>query len=214
MEEKIEVIFENEELNENELSEEFWYTLSKKYEYTYNNDTKIKNLLLFLNENICPNYAHNLESIQEHYRFCVNNEYIEPNLEYNLGKFLLNFNLDMGPIKMYYVIGVGGGNGAFIEELAHIRINTREPEHRNHPHVHIYKNDHNKSVSIDLIKMKEHEQNEYKLTDFFNKNQIEEIYEILELHKQELINFYEMVQKGMQPKEFIIEHNNKEFLFK
>ena len=211
---RIEIVFKNEEILEDGLSQEFKTALSKKYTYGYNENTTIKELLFYLNENIFPENLNDIQSIIEHYRFYINGEYIEPNINYNLDKFLSNFNLKNKPIKMHYIIGVGGGNGAYIKELAHIRINTREPEHKNHPHVHIYKTDAKKSVSIDLNELKEHKQNKYRLSDFFNKTEIEKIYFILEKYRQDLIDFYMNVQKGIQPKTFIIDYDNEEYIFK
>lgn len=207
---KIKVI--NDELDENCCDKTIWNKLNKIYDYEISDSTLIKELFNYLHFEL-ETCDEDEESQAERFSFIVGDEHIFANTYFPLKIFLESHNILNEVIEIYYNIGIGG-NGTYIDELAHIRINPLEPSHKFLPHVHVFKKNYNEAVRIEIETIKPLKGEEKIYLKRFTKKERKEIEEIIGLHKEELKDFYCRVQNGEQVKEFIIEHNNKEFIFK
>lgn len=205
--------FVDENIDLNCYEKDFYKRIKKTYKYAYYQETTIKELFLYLYECLEIGYIPNDEELQLRFRVKIEGKFIEPNINFNLQKFLHSNNI-IGKLNVHYVIGIGGGNGAIINKLAHIRINSNEGRHANMPHAHIYKNKHTECIRIELTNFTQLKSDRIQFKDLFKSNERKEIINILKTYQREFIDFYEAAQRGEAPKEFIIEYNNKEIVFK
>lgn len=205
--------FVDEDIDLDYCEEKIYKLINRLYEYNFFPTTTIKELFLYLCECLEIGYIPDDEELQLRFRVKIEGKFIEPNINFNLQKFL-HLNNIIGKLKVHYVIGIGGGNGAIFNKLAHIRINSNEGRHANMPHVHIYKNKHTECIRIELKNFTQLKNDRIQFKDLFKSNERKEIIDILKTYQREFIDFYEAVQRGEAPKEFIIEYNKKEIVFK
>ena len=210
---KITITITNNELFEDNCDKQFLDIINKTYFYYATPFTSIKRLFLYLLKQMKIT-KYDEYSIQEQFSFIIDNEFIYANTNYNLNKFLKEHGVSSSKINIHYDICTGGGNGATFDELCTIKINPSEPSHRYTPHVHIYKKDYKKCVRVNLNTLEKMKNDKYDLSSFFTKKEINHIKKILTEKNAELIDFYNRIQKGEKPQEFIIEYNNKKVIFK
>ncbi|MBE6148455.1 MAG: DUF4160 domain-containing protein [Firmicutes bacterium] len=210
---KITIEFVDEDIDNDCCEESFFKRISNSYEYTFRSKTTIKNFLLYIYKCLDIGYIPDNIELQERFRIKVANKYINPNINFNLQKFLTLNGIDK-KIFVHYIIGLGGGNGALISELANIRINANEGKHKDTPHVHLYKKGNNDCIRIELNTLTQMKGDKRKFEEIFNNKERKQILDILQKYQMEFIEFYESIQKGEAPKKIIIEHDKKEITFK
>lgn len=201
------------EIDFNDIDQKFNYLLSKTYRFNYDENTTIYELYVYLYKKLKMDCVHE-ENINERFSFKLGEKNIFANINYSLKQLLKNNNYSERTIYLYYHICIGGGNGSYINGLTHIRINPNEQQHKFLPHVHVYKKDYSKCVRINLNTFEQLKNDKYKFKKFFSNKEMNEIIFILKEHQEELIEYYNDVLNGEQPKDFIIEYNGKNYEFK
>ena len=193
----------------------FLKRINRAYTYKFSELTKIKDLYMFLLSKLDMNYAIFDENLDERFSFIIKGEDVYANVGFCLYSFLCQHGLkDNKEIVLCFHECIGGGNGATIEALANIRINSSESQHKEMPHVHIYKSNYNEYVRVSLVTLTPMKNDKYNLSDFFSKKEIKEILCILKKYNNELLIFYDKIQKGEKPESFEMKYKNKIIIFK
>ncbi|MBQ6841171.1 MAG: hypothetical protein IJO63_03560 [Bacilli bacterium] len=204
----------NDVLEEGCCDANFLKKMRKVYTFEYDEFTKIRDLFNFLLNNLCGSDDCFDEELTDRFAFKIKRKTVYANVDFSLKKFLEIHEIGDPYLLIYFNECVGGGNGAIINELANIRINPNESNHKELPHVHIYKTNYNQCVRIELNSFQKLKNDKYDLKDFFTKKEIDHILYILKKYQKKLIDFYNKIQNGEKPESFIIEYNKKTVWFK
>ena len=134
-------------------------------------------------------------------------------LDYDLSAFIKDHSND-NLLILDFTAGIPGGMGANLFELANIRINPNETQHKFTPHVHVspYQKQ-SPTVRIALNSLTQMHGDAIKFNDVFTKKEQKDILEFLSLNQKKLISYYERVQKGEYIPHYLLEFRGQSIDF-
>jgi len=186
----------------------------KVFTFFYNEDYSIKDLYVFLISELVGNYRISLDSLALRFHIVKDGKRRFYRLDYNLDSFIENHSVD-GILKLSYTMGIPGGMGASIFELANIRVNPDERNHKYIPHVHISPyNKQSPVIRIELNNLTQMKGDSVKFENVFNKKQCSDILELLRTNQIELINYYKRIQDGEYIPHFLLTFKGDKYEFK
>jgi len=169
---------------------------TKEFTFFYNEDYSIKDLYSFLLSELGENNPISLDGLALRFHIVKDGECRFYRLDYSLNSFIENHSVD-GILKLSYTMGIPGGMGASIFELANIRVNPDERNHKYIPHVHISPyNKQSPVIRIELNNLTQMKNDSNRFDNVFNKKQRSDILEFLRINQTELINYYNRIQDG------------------
>jgi len=205
------------DLFEMESYNEFVEALKKECCFKYDESTTIDDLYLYLFDVLHMEGVFDKDAcLDERFKFVIDGMGEYARLDYNLSKFLNFFFPDSESVKMLLVAPLEGGNGAEIIDLAQIRINPREEEHKYMPHVDIIKP---KKTSprfrISLEDFNQIKDDEPMWEKHFSKKERAEIVNVLKENQNKLREWYRKMQNGIRiDQNSYLTYKGKEYLFK
>ena len=177
------------------------------FQYSFNDNTEVKELLLYLYDKLFQNDYEERINLYMCFSFIKNDE-IKGKLDYKLRDFLDNFGFDYDNVKMKYYDGVGGH--FYCGGIARMEIHEAEQNHYHTPHIHVYNPNKSKSSqtpviislkSFEIIKGKEIWNETYKSKE--RKIMIQ----FLMNNQEKLIDAYNIMRKGAYlPYDFFLDY--------
>ena len=185
--------------------------ITQNYKYSFNNKTKVKDLLVYLYRRIFNKEYDEKENLYMIFSF-LSYEEIKGILDYNLKDFLDNFNFDYNDVKMKYYEAIGGYFD--FGGIARMEIHEAEQNHIYKPHIHIYKLGKRKGVRetvlISLKSLKVIKSEDYWKKVFKSKER-KKMLEFLKLNQEILIDAYNQMCNGRYlPYEYYLDYFGKE----
>ena len=185
--------------------------LKKVHTYSFNDETTIVDLNIWLLKQM---HCYDRFNLSEIFAFKINDKEINAQCNYKLIKFIRANNLKKLEVDFRY----GAGGGCELKTiLATIRINPNEEIHKYTPHVHIYvgkKRSEEYETRIKLDDLSLMKNTKKSLDDLFSNNDKKLLIEFLTKYRDELINYYNSIQKGEQPKSIYIDFKGNITIFR
>ena len=190
-------------------------TSDRYFIFYYDNNSTVKDLYIFLIDEMGIAFEGIEESLE--LRFCIEEDNTRRffRLDYSLQAFIHERISGDGILRLQYTIGIPGGMGARLFEIANIRINPEEKKHKNIPHVHI--SPYLKQLPVVRIELKSLTQmktDKVSIEHVFDKKKLKEIIYFLETNREALIDYYYRVQKGEYIPHFPLAFHNQIIDFK
>lgn len=195
--------------------EQYGVLFNQKHYFKYNNQTQMRDLFNMLMSKVSVDkFYHNDDYLQHSFWVNVDNRNMMVQLDYGIHQFLTVRGIDN--LKLYYNFS-GRGAAAFIS-LGSIRINPDESEHKEIPHIHVYKNNIiNWGNCVRFFvkdKLTIFVEDKKKFTKLFTNKQRKQLMEFLEEYREKFENYYESIQKGEAPHQIEMYYDGKKIIFK
>lgn len=129
---------------------------------------------------------------------------------YNFHKFIKKHYDKLDIIKIEFIIGIAGGNGAEIKNLCKIKMYGNEPHHKGYSHVHIYRCDGKKdsiTISLNDLQIKQ----KSKANELFSKKELNKILQIISENKEALVENYNKLVNGENIESFLLEDSTGDY---
>nr|MBP3259196.1 hypothetical protein [Bacilli bacterium] len=179
--------------------------------YWYNDSTIMNDLYEWIMKGMRYKTKHFLSNI---FRIKVGDKEIHAQSNFNLRKFIkLN---QLKKLEVNFLYGMGGGCDLNVGVVANIRINPNEKRHRYIPHVHIYRGksrSYDNETRINLADMSTMKNTQKELNDLFNRNESELILSFLWKYRDDLIEYYNSIQRGEKPDTIYIDYEGNRTYF-
>ena len=188
--------------------------INNYYVYEYDETTAIRDLFNYLLK--IENFHKVEESdeiLERLFKFVIKGHSIRVQLNYRLNDFIEQNNLGEN-IVIWYAISISGGYGGDITTKIRLYLYGNEGAERNIPHAHVYKgNEHGIRINLnDLSIMKaNHEKNN---KNPFNKKEMKIIRKVIKECQEELITNFEVMQRGGNPEEIIVNLETESYIFR
>lgn len=213
------------------LSDEAIKFLTKEQIFFYSEESTLRDLFCWMVSNtITADNSFADEFLNGQIKAYIDEKVCDVNLSFSLDNYI-KYNSANNKLFFQYSIGTGAGWGGNINDSIRIFLTNDESEHKNEPHVHIQKGRyHDSKYKEDSGKLKKGNSYEntirISLSDleimdetpekkhFFTRKEIKAVREFLQQYREQFIENYNMLYRGIKPLEAYLDINGKEVLFK
>jgi len=208
------------------------FLTKKQIEFLYSEESTLKDLFFWMVSNtITDDISFDDEFLNGQIKAYIDEQVYNVNLSFNLENYI-KYNSINNTLFFQYSIGTGAGWGGNINESIRIFLTNDESEHKNEPHVHVQKGRYHDSKYKEEYSRKLKKENSYdntiriRLSDleimdatpekkhFFTRKEIKIVRKFLQQYREQFIENYNMLYRGIKPLEAYLDINGKEVLFK